>query len=152
MHNWDGRDAAKLNLHAQDTLFDSDHQQSIQDAYTVGRGKSIAPESSIAKYNTKNYLISQYIDKEWIQTIQERNGRQTQQKEQYTKEQAKLIKLGKKIEKKVKKGAPVNEGLLALKTIYTMPQALEEVKQVGFEQMKKDTEELRRSPSPTRFQ
>jgi hypothetical protein len=30
---------------------------------------------------------------------------------------------------------------LALKTIYTLPQALEEVKQVGFEQMKKETED-----------
>ena len=39
----------------------------------------------------------------------------------------------KKIEKKVKKGAHVEEGLLALKTIYTLPQALEEVKQVGFD-------------------
>jgi formiminotetrahydrofolate cyclodeaminase len=72
-------------------------------------------------------------------------------KDSYTKEQEKLIKLRKKIEKKVKKGVHVDEGLMALKTIYTMPQALEEVKQVGFEQMKRDTEELRRSPSPTRF-
>ena len=75
-----------------------------------------------------------------------------QQREKYTKDQNKLLKLRKKIEKKVKKGTPVDvEQLLALKTIYTLPQALEEVKQVGFQQMKKDTEELRRSPSPTRF-